>query len=73
MMKHHNNIQKWRIYRDLSQQQLADAIGCSIAGLRLWEKGNSIPKLQTINKLLQALEVDFEQLFEQELGGGKKC
>lgn len=56
-----------RVAKDLTQQQLADAVGISRAYLTQIENGKRVPSDQTGTRLLKALGISFEALFEEHV------
>lgn len=58
-----NNIKVIRQAKRLSQQSLADRAGLSRLTIVNAEAGTSEPKIETGNKIAQALGVNFEDLF----------
>tara|TARA_R110000824_G_scaffold334455_2_gene521054 strand:- start:721 stop:1395 length:675 start_codon:yes stop_codon:yes gene_type:complete len=52
----------------LSQQAVADLVGVTRATVSEWERGLSIPRLKSVNKLAKALAV--EERFLTPFGGG---
>ena len=55
-------IAAWRKYKKLSQEQLADRIGVSQSAVAQMEKIDSKPKLQTLERVAQALGIQIAQL-----------
>ena len=51
-------IKKARRDKDLTQQELADKIGCIRVTVTQWEKGKSLPEYATLAKLCEVLSVD---------------
>ena len=58
-----NNIVKYRKLNGISQKYLAMKVGISSQGLSKIEKGLVSPKVDTIEKILQALCLSPNQLF----------
>jgi len=61
-----NNLAKYRRKRDLSQQDLADAIGVSRKTISTVETGRFTPSVVIALKLAVYFDVNVEQLFELE-------
>lgn len=61
------NIRKYRIMKKLTLQELADKINMSHGYLRDLEslKLNKTPTLETLEKIVDALEIDIKQLFDE--------
>lgn len=53
-----SNIKKYRKLRGMTQQQLADKVGCTDAAVRNYETGARALKGATLEKVAKALEVD---------------
>lgn len=58
-----NNVRKYRVWKQLTQQQLADLIGIDVSDLRLIEKQAVIPQLKTREKIIKYFNVSMEQMF----------
>ncbi len=52
----------------LTQQQLGDLIGVANSTIAGYESGNSEPDMSKINKLLNALSIDANFLWQDEIG-----
>lgn len=62
-------LKDMRIYRGLSQQELAEAAGLNIGTLRHYEQGSKLidnAKLETILKCALALECNYTRLLESK-------
>ena len=62
-----DNIRKVRKAHGLSQIELAERIGVAPITIRQYENGKRSPKLETIAKLAQALDVSIVDLFPDAL------
>jgi transcriptional regulator with XRE-family HTH domain len=58
-----NRLRKIRRHKDLTQEQLADAVGITPEYLSNLERGVNAPSFETLEKLAQVLEVDVTELF----------
>jgi transcriptional regulator with XRE-family HTH domain len=56
-------LRQIRRYQDLTQEQLAEAIGVSVAFLSNIERGLNAPSFETLEKLAQALRTPVHELF----------
>lgn len=56
------NIRKFRLKRDLSQEQLANLVGLTRTSLTNIEKGRQHPPLHTFCELVEQLKIDFATL-----------
>ena len=56
------NIKQFRISLEMSQAQLAEKLGITRQTVSSWERGVSMPDLQMLEALSQALDVDIESL-----------
>jgi transcriptional regulator with XRE-family HTH domain len=62
-------LKDMRLYRGLSQQELAEAAGLNIGTLRHYEQGSKLidnAKLETILKCALALECNYTKLLESK-------
>jgi transcriptional regulator with XRE-family HTH domain len=50
--------------QDMTQEQLAEAIGVSVRFLSNIERGINAPSFETLEKLIEALQVPPEELFK---------
>lgn len=63
-MKLKNNIKLARVKADdITQQQLADLVGCSRQTINSIEKGKFNPSIELVLKLAIALKIPVEELF----------
>jgi putative transcriptional regulator len=58
---------------ELSQQQLAELVGCSRQAIIAIESGKINPSVETALKLAHALNTPVDQLFALEEGEEKEC
>ena len=58
-------IARARLNKGWTQTQLADAVGASQQQINAWETGVRKPKMQTLMKLAEALEVDWLTLVQK--------
>ena len=59
-------IKAARIHRNMTQMQLADALGVSYQAVSNWERGNSMPDISKLEDLCRALDITVEQLLGME-------
>lgn len=59
-------IKQARIDRNMTQMQLADAMGVSYQAVSNWERGNSMPDISKLEDLCKALDITVEQLLGME-------
>lgn len=57
-------IAQYRLKRGLTQAQLAERIGTSLATLKRWESGQTAPKSTALVKLAEILECSISELLE---------
>ncbi len=57
-----NNLKRWREYRLITQQELADAADLGVASVVRIENNRTEPRFSTIKKLAGALDLEPEQL-----------
>jgi Zn-dependent peptidase ImmA (M78 family)/DNA-binding XRE family transcriptional regulator len=62
-----SNLLKWRQERGLNQEQLAEAAGLSRSGYRKIEGGEGLARLDTLQRLADALKVPLKELLEPQL------
>ena len=65
-MKLNENIRKFRMYRNMTQDELAKRLSKSKSVVSHWEKGENCPDLDTCESLCRILEVTPNQLFGWE-------
>jgi DNA-binding XRE family transcriptional regulator len=61
-----NNVQKYRVWKNLLQKELAEKVGISVSELRLIEKNAVCPRLQHRIKLCEYFGVSHDQMFYNE-------
>jgi len=61
-----NNIKKFREFKNLSQQQVADHIGINRTVLGYYETGERVPNLDILNRLSTLYGVDLSILLEED-------
>lgn len=61
-MKISNNIKKYRKDKNMTQKQLAEKAGLSIASIQGYEQGKYKPKTEQLKKLAKALDVSVSDL-----------
>lgn len=57
------NLQKYRKYRGLTQEKLAELIGVDVTSISSIETGKYFPSADNLSKLAEALQVQFSDLF----------
>ncbi len=62
-----NNIRNIRKQKNMTLQQLADILRCSQQNISQYESGKRIPKLKTVQKIANALNVNINDLLESPL------
>lgn len=61
-----DNIRRFRIYKNLSQKELADKVGRTPTVISNWENGVHTPDVETIQALCRVFEVTPNQLLGWE-------
>ena len=61
------NLKYFRIQRQLSQAQLAEKANISITFLSNIERGKMLPKVETLSRLTESLDVEVHELFKPDL------
>ena len=65
-MKIAKRIRESRIGKNMTQMQLADAMGVSYQAVSNWERGNSMPDISKLEDLCKALDLSVSQLLGME-------
>jgi DNA-binding XRE family transcriptional regulator len=52
-----------RLWRDMTQQEVADAAGVPRASVQQWEARSHLPRADVAIKVARVLDLDFEDLF----------
>lgn len=58
------NLQKYRKYRGLTQEKLAELIGVDVTSISSIETGKYFPSADNLSKLVSVLDIKFSDLFE---------
>ena len=66
-----NNIQTIRKFRGMKQQELADKIGINMQSLSKIERGLNYPAYETLEKIMEVLDVTPNELLSGEWKYGK--
>lgn len=61
------NIYKLRKQRNLTQQQLSEIIGVSIAAISKWETGATYPNIELLPKIANIFDVSIDYIFDYHL------
>lgn len=62
-MSKKETLRTWRRFRNLTQKELAEKIGTSNVTISSYEKnGLNQASVETLIKIIEALEIDFDQL-----------
>ncbi|MBP3320058.1 MAG: helix-turn-helix transcriptional regulator [Clostridia bacterium] len=61
-----DNIRKFRVYRGMTQQQVADALELDRSTYCYYESGRINPDVRTLFSLAEVFDVDCEELLESE-------
>ena len=62
-----DNMRNIRKQKSMTLQQLADILGCSQQNISQYENGKRTPKLKTVQKIADALNVNVNDLLENPL------
>lgn len=61
------NIVKYRKNKNMTQQQLADAVGASrVSTVSAWERGYNAPDIEMLIKVCDVLDVSLDDVFGQQ-------
>lgn len=58
------NLQKYRKYRGLTQEKLAELIDVDVTSISSIETGKYFPSADNLSKLVSVLDIKFSDLFE---------
>jgi transcriptional regulator with XRE-family HTH domain len=61
------NLKFFRNQRQLSQAQLAEKANISITFLSNIERGKMFPKVETLSRITESLDVEVQELFQSDL------
>ncbi len=61
------NLKYFRIQRQFSQAQLAEKANISVTFLSNIERGKMFPKVETLSRLTESLNVEVHELFQPDL------
>lgn len=56
-------INKYRLAHRITQEQLGELVGCSPGFVGQVERGESMPSVHILRKIIQALDMDANELF----------
>ena len=62
-----NNLKYFRTQRQFSQAQLAEKANISVTFLSNIERGKMFPKVETLSRLTESLNVEVYELFQSDL------
>lgn len=68
-MKVAKKIKQARIAQNLTQMNLADAMGVSYQAVSNWERGNSMPDISKLEDLCKCLQIEVNELLGMEIPG----
>ncbi len=66
MLNVHNKIKQLRINRNMTQQQLADAISKTLSTVKKYETGQIMLNIDTLYDISKALNVDIKYFFDDD-------
>ena len=69
-MEIHLKVAELRKNRNITQQELADAVGVSCQAVSKWETGTADPSTSNLLALAKLFGVPAEELLHQATGGG---
>jgi transcriptional regulator with XRE-family HTH domain len=61
------NVKKLRGERDVTQQQLADAVGVSYQAVSKWENGTTMPDVGLLPEIASFFDVTIDELFKPDM------
>ena len=59
-------LRRWRRFRDLTQQDLADKLELTSVTISNFERGNTGPNFTTLEKITRILDVEIRELFPEK-------
>ena len=62
-----NLIKHWRLERALSQEKVARLSNISVSSLRKYENGERRPKIETLMRIAEVLDVDASDLIKNDM------
>lgn len=68
-MPYNDRIREARKAKGYTQAQLGELIGCAKNTISSYEKGTNEPSVAILNKIMSALEVDANYIFQDENNG----
>lgn len=68
-MPYNDRIREARKSKGYTQAQLGEMIGCAKNTISSYEKGTNEPSVAILNKIMSALEVDANYIFQDENNG----
>ena len=66
MLKLGENLKKFRLKRELTQEQLADVLGVSAQAISRWENGNTYPDITLLPTIAGYFEITLDKLMGLE-------
>lgn len=66
-MAFNDRLKEARLFRKMTQEQIANQIGVAKSTFTGYEKGNSEPNMLTITKIMEVLKIDANFLFQDEM------
>lgn len=65
------NLKKFRLQRELTQEQLADVLSVSAQAVSRWENGTTYPDITLFRLLRATLKLLLTSLWEWRVGGAR--
>ena len=66
MVFNHEVLKEYRVYKKMTQKEVADAVGTSVRTYQKWENGETKPDCQFLLRLMNWLEIDDVQYLISE-------
>lgn len=60
------NLKKFRLQRELTQEQLADVLGVSAQAVSRWENGTTYPDITLLPTIVSYFEITLDELMGME-------
>lgn len=62
-----NNLKKIRVKKELTQKYIAEKLDVDRSSISKWEKGEYLPRIETLIALLEILDCTLEDLIKKKM------
>ena len=70
-LKLSENIKRYRKEMNLTQEELAEALGVTIGAVSKWENGNNVPDIMTLMELANFFNISMDELLSFDMSSKK--